>query len=339
MSLRVLCSRRRRRRRPPAARGGPELTAALLRVSSRMAADWPRADAHIHLFGRAEEAIPGVVQDDAVRYDIMKAGYSVDVALIVGPPPQSFPGNNDFVAEMATEFDWLRPVAGLRVYELTLERLEELALGPWVGISLYTAGEEWAGLAAVPAEVWSWLIQRRWLVSVNDMCLSRGPESGWAAWLRIVEAHPELRLLISHLGLPAAAPPSVPGVAHWTVEECRERIADVLALAACPGPRVKLSGFYALTTPGSDYPHEAAWGYVQALLEAFTSERLLWASDFPPAVTGGDLSFPQTINLFTKMSFLTEEDRVKIEGGNLIALLEEVVVTSRQSETMKTARM
>ena len=36
---------------------------------------------------------------------------------------------------------------------------------------------------------------------------------------------------------------------------------------------MKLSGFYALTTPSHAYPHTAAFGYVQLLLEAFGAER------------------------------------------------------------------
>ena len=247
---------------------------------------WARADSHIHLFGREQLDTPGLIQDDVLRYNGLMAEHRLKLALIVGPPPSSFPGNNEFVAEIAGEFDWLRPLAALRVRELTVKRLEQLAEGPFLGVSIYTAWakledgrSESAALPEVPAAVWAWLVRRRWFVSVNDVCLSRSAESGWAAWLEVVKAHPELRLLISHLGLPAPAPPETPmGTAHWTVAECRERIADVLAFAAFPGPRVKLSGFYALTSPSHDYPHKPSWGYVEALLEAFTASRLLWCA-------------------------------------------------------------
>ena len=159
------------------------------------------------------------------------------------------------------------------VPDLTVELLDQLAAGPFVGISMYTGSTMSDGrlasavLSEVSTEVWAWLVDHCWLVSCNDSCVSRsGPDSGWGAWLEIIGAHPELRLIVAHLGLPIAAPPSKPGVAPWTTAECQERIADVLALAAYPGPRVKLSGFYALTTPGHDYPHVAAWGYVESLL-------------------------------------------------------------------------
>ena len=94
----------------------------------------------------------------------------------------------------------------------------------------------------------------------------------------------------------------------------------MLALAEFPGPRVKLSGFYAL--PSHDFPHAAAWGYVVALLKAFGAGRLCFGSDFSPCLS--HLSFPQTIDLFARMPFLSPADRELIEGGNLLGMLEDV---------------
>ena len=85
---------------------------------------------------------------------------------------------------------------------------------------------------------------------------------------------------------------------------------------------VKLSGFYAVSDPGHDYPHEAAWPYVERLVTAFGSGRLLWGSDFSPCLDW--LTFPQTMDLFEKMPFLDRHDLDAITGGNLLALLEEV---------------
>ena len=93
----------------------------------------------------------------------------------------------------------------------------------------------------------------------------------------------------------------------------------MLALARFPGVAVKLSGFYAATDPGHDYPHRAAWPYVQTLVESFGVDRLLWGSDFTPAID--QLTFPQTLGLFGHMPFLGDADRAKIEGGNLLSRL------------------
>ena len=73
---------------------------------------------------------------------------------------------------------------------------------------------------------------------------------------------------------------------------------------------------------GYDYPHQAAWPYVEALVNEFGVDRLLWGSDFYPSID--HLSFPQTYGLFSKMPFLTDTDRRNIEGANLIRLIEEV---------------
>ena len=92
-----------------------------------------------------------------------------------------------------------------------------------------------AAVNQVPDEVWSWLDQQRWLISVN----SRGEH--WTAWPPILARHPELRLLVSHLGLPPAVEQAP------TAPTARQELGSVLALAKFPGVRVKLSGFYALT--------------------------------------------------------------------------------------------
>ena len=168
-----------------------------------------------------------------------------------------------------------------------------------------------AALHSIPKEVWAWLTLHRWLVSVN----SKGRD--WAAWLPILREFSSLRLLVSHLGLPPAAG-QPPGPA-----EARDKTAEVLALASFPEVRVKLSGFYAVTDPGYRYPHEAAWPYVAALSEAFHTTRLLWGSDFTPCLD--HVNFPQTIGLFHEMKLLSDEDRQRIEGGNLLALLEHLV--------------
>jgi L-fuconolactonase len=189
--------------------------------------------------------------------------------------------------------------------------LEHLARERFVGLSMYLFEDAALGaLAHVPPDAWSWLEQRRWLISVN----SRGER--WAAWLPLLERHPNLRLLVSHLGLPPVAeqPPDS--------DAARGALGPLLDLARFASVRVKLSGFYALAAPGYDYPHRAAWPYAAALLDAFGAQRLLWGSDFSPSLEW--LSFPQTFGLFAEMPFLSAADRRQIEGRNLLDLLAEI---------------
>lgn len=276
-----------------------------------------RADAHIHLFREGYRAAftarPGVAINEAACYESLAAEHGIAAALVVGYAAEPWAAhNNQFLAQVAPAHAWARPLAYIDAAQPpTLEDLESWQRQRFVGVSLYLFDEQAAAaLMRLPDDLWRWMVERRWLLSIN----SRGEY--WRAWRPILQRHGHLRILVSHLGLPqrVASPPSA--------AQARQALASVLELAEFPGVRVKLSGFYALTDPGYAFPHEAAWPYVETLRERFSVDRLLWGSDFAPHLDW--LSFPQTFGLFERMPFLTAEDRQRIEGINLTNLLEEV---------------
>jgi len=281
-----------------------------------------RADAHIHLFetgfrGGSFTARPGVTIDEVACYQSLAKSYGVKAALVVGWAGAPWAaGNNAFLARVVGDHGWVRPTAYVEPSDaLTVAGLAERRQQGFVGLSMYISGKQKAAaLRGVPDEVWAWLVERRWLISVN----SRGRD--WLGWVPVLEKHPELRLIMSHLGLPGAAK-TPPGI-----QAARKALRHVLALARFPGVRVKLSGFYAATDPRYDYPHESAWPYVKVLLKAFGIERLVWGSDFSPSLD--HLAFPQTFGLFAKMPFLERADCQRIEGKNLLKLFAEVDTTS-----------
>lgn len=133
--------------------------------------------------------------------------------------------------------------------------------------------------------------------------------------LRVLEQHPDLRLLVSHMGLPDAA----------TGDEddlpAGQKLADVLPLAKYPGVHIKLSGFYALATPDYGYPHTATHPFVKTVLDAFGDDRLLWGSDFPPSLDF--ITLKQTLGMFDHMAWLDSDSREKIVGANLMALIDD----------------
>lgn len=276
-----------------------------------------RADAHIHLFeGGYQDSFMkrlGRPVDEAVVYASLAKDHGVKAALIVGYADVPWAAENTrFLTRMVAEYGWVHPAAYFDPSEPpTIEALAQLRADGFVGVSFYIFGPERVdALLGISDEVWAWLVSRRWLVSVN----SKGDD--WNAWQDVLGRHPELRLVVSHLGLPPRQV-RAPGP-----RDAQTAMASVLALAEFPQSRVKLSGFYALTDPGHDFPHCAAWPYVEALLDAYGVERLLWASDYSPCLDW--VTFPQTYGLFSKMPFLTAEDRTRIEGSNLLALLEDV---------------
>lgn len=277
-----------------------------------------RADAHLHFFRPGYAAVlpdscRRQLPDEVTLYKALAQQHAIEQVLAVGYEGQSWAaGNNAYLAELAGEHAWIRPVAFVGdPAQLDIDGLETFAPQKFVGLSMYVFDDVIEGaLARVDAAVWAWLEKRRWLISVN----SKGAR--WAAFVKILERHPNLRLLVSHLGLPPAAEGAMTeGSAH-------QRLESVNALAGFPGVCVKLSGFYALTVPGYDYPHRNAWPYVAALIESFGVQRLLWGSDFSPSLEL--VSFPQTIGLLALMPFLTDKDRAQIEGTNLLRILGEV---------------
>lgn len=277
-----------------------------------------RADAHAHLFkpgwnAELPETCRLMQPDEPAVYAALASKHGVKYLLAVGYEGDApFRGNNEYLARIAAEVPLVRPTAFFASpMDLSVKALESWASRRFVGVSLYLFAEEVVdSLVNVADDVWSWFEQRGMLISVNSTGVH------WRGWHAVLERHPQLRVLVSHLGLPPVAEDTLP------LERAREQLSDVISLTMYPQVRVKLSGFYALTCPRYDYPHEKAWPYVQALVEAFGSERLLWGSDFFPAADY--LSFPQTYGVFNKMPFLTESDRAKIEGENLIRMIESV---------------
>ena len=275
-----------------------------------------RADAHIHLFERALpetfSARPGVRIDQAACYDSLAAEHDVAAALVVCYEASAGnERNNDYVARRKGEFAWIRPVAYVDpVAPPSVEQLERWRVQGFVGLAIFIDAGNAEALLRIADPVWQWMTTHRWLLSVN----SKG--ESWSVFKRVLDRFEDLRLLISHLGLPPEVAAPIDG------DQARQGLAHQLTLAAYPEVRVKLSGFYALTAPSYDYPHELAWPYVEAAKEAFGAQRLLWASDYAPCLD--HQTFPQTLGLFWKMPFLSEPDRDRIAGGNLLDLLDAV---------------
>lgn len=160
-----------------------------------------RADAHIHLFdgGYQDSFVKRLSRpiDEAVCYLSLAADYGVKSALVVGYADAPWAvGNNCYLSKMATEYDWVYPVAYFDPAKPpTTEDLELLKKNRFVGLSFYIFGSERTeNLLRISDEVWAWLCSHQWLVSVN----SKGND--WTVWLEVLRRHSELRLIVSHDG-------------------------------------------------------------------------------------------------------------------------------------------
>ena len=276
-----------------------------------------RADAHIHLFAEGYQdksfaSRPGVSINEVACYESLAREHDVTAALVVGYTGKRWcADNNQYLARLSPNHDWIKPVACIDVESPPMvQDLELLCDRGFVGVSLFVFGEETQQLGRISRDVWRWLDEHNWLVSANS------EPGGWPAWQPVLESFPRLRLLVSHLGQPPAV------TSPLGREEAASVMRPVTQLAIYPGVCVKLSGFYSLSSPGHNYPHTAAWPYVELLSDCFSIDRLLWGSDFSPCLDW--VTFPQTIDLFEMMPFLDQRDVELITGGNLLALLDEI---------------
>jgi L-fuconolactonase len=274
---------------------------------------YKKADSHIHLFEhgypRGFSARSGITVQDIKAYESLSQTYQVTDALIVGYEGEDFAkGNNDYIASLSSTIFRMHRLAFIKNDSvLDIAALDTLHQKHFEGIVFYIFDDNAAAnLNRIDSSTWNWLIENRWLISVN----SKG--ALWKNWIPILQRYSEIKLLISHLGLP----PAMEKADH---DKAQVQLADVLNLSKYPSVFVKLSGFYAMTLPSFDYPHEAAWPYVQSLLEKFGSNRLVWGSDFAPYLE--QVSFPQTFGLFSKMPFLSDDDSKKILYDNLMNIL------------------
>lgn len=275
---------------------------------------YKRCDAHAHFFmpgfvAGLPESCRRVEPDEVTLYAAYAKQHNVKSVLAVGYEGHAWAaGNNAYIAGLSRAHPWIWPVAFIgQPTTLTTEQLAELAGRGFVGLSLYLFDGLEAQLEQMTGDVWRWLTDHSWLLSVN------ASGDAWKAWQPILARFPSLHLIPAHLGLPpahASAPATI---------EVQELLSPLTDLAIYPGVHVKLSGLYALAEPAHAYPHSAAWPYVAAMIDAFGTDRLLWGSDFSPALE--HVTFAQTVDVVTQLPGLSAEERRAIWGGNLRRLL------------------
>lgn len=88
----------------------------------------------------------------------------------------------------------------------------------------------------------------------------------------------DLAPLEALIGRLPATPIVIDHLGHRRLDD-RAHCQQLLALARYPQVYVKVSGLYALSQ--QPHPHDDAAWLLQAVLEAFGPQRLMWATDFP----------------------------------------------------------
>lgn len=263
-------------------------------------------DSHIHLF---KNGYKDSRENEISLYEDLIKHHGIKCALVVGYEGESWAlGNNSYIASLAQTRPWIHPLAFFEPGDLTVSNLEKLLTLGFEGITLYIFSDvQVAELRAVDKFVWAWLLDHKWMVSVN----SKG--SYWNVWLDVLNEWPELTLLISHLGLPRV------DSGHLTNDDIAIELSTLKKLHNFANVYLKLSGFYALEQAQPAYPYPSLRNYLLYIINNFNRDRLIWGSDFTPALA--TVSFEQTFEHFSTLDFLQANDLEKILYQNMMQLL------------------
>jgi predicted TIM-barrel fold metal-dependent hydrolase len=248
--------------------------------------------------------------NELTAYEKLRCHHDIGPALVVGYEGEpAYAGNNEYVLSLARTHPWMAPLAYLRVRPApTVGRLRSFRAAGAAGFAIYLPREDdGRAFAAWPKATVDELCGQGCVVSLN------APPAVLELLGAALDALEGCSILVSHLGLPGRLR-SVPSAAR-----AREHLAPVLALASRGHVAVKLSGLYSVSEPHHDFPHAAAQPLVDAVLESFGPQRLLWGSDFSPALDF--VSFAQLVDRRWVAGCSPEEIEL-VMGGNLSRLLE-----------------
>jgi predicted TIM-barrel fold metal-dependent hydrolase len=124
----------------------------------------------------------------------------------------------------------------------------------------------------------------------------------------VAQAYPRLRIIVDHLGVPAAGLSREiggdPGDQPFT------SMSQVIELARYDNVYVKVSG--APTASLEPYPFPDLWPHIRLLMNAFGVERLMWGSNFSRTLP--DVTYEQGINYLRDSGQLSREEKEWLLG-------------------------
>ena len=118
--------------------------------------------------------------------------------------------------------------------------------------------------------------------------------------------NPDTVLVVDHLGLQQPFHPPAP-------PESWANLPKVLALAAHPNVRIKISG--ACTLSHESYPYNDIWEPVLKIIDAFGIDRCMWGTDWTRATEL--LTYEQGVRPFRETNRLSDSDRSALMGGTV----------------------
>jgi predicted TIM-barrel fold metal-dependent hydrolase len=271
-------------------------------------------DAQMHLWKAESEDwkwVPGMKPQLPEPFTIERAlammdEAGIDRAVIV---PPSWPGDrNDYGLEAARRHPGRFGVMG----RIPLQHPQSAALLPkWkeqpgmLGVRLSFTDATMAWLTDGTAD-WFWPAAEKAEVPVMFLAPGRVP-----MFARIAERHPQLTLIIDHMGLNSSSRTN-------KITEIPAAIDQTVALARYSNVSVKLSG--ALGNSLEPYPFRDMTVYLQRVFDAYGPERCYWGTDMTNSFTKA--GYRQRVTHFTEeLNFLSESDKDWVMGRAILARL------------------
>ena len=227
----------------------------------------PKVDCHCHVldpsrfpYGEATPYRPaGQEIGTAEQYAQVRAAYGIDRALLVGPNSGYEQDNRCLLDALAHGDGRLKGIAVVPhdVSDADLVRLKSAGVIGTAFNATYHGLDYYRDTASLLARL-----------AALDMCLSLQVEGDQLVAFAPLLERSGVRVLVDHCGRPAPeAGLAQPG------------FRALLALAATKRLFVKLSGYAKFAR--APYPYEDVRPFVDALLETFTPDGCLWATDWP----------------------------------------------------------
>ena len=133
-----------------------------------------------------------------------------------------------------------------------------------------------------------------------------------ASFARIAERHPQLTLIVDHMGLDSSSR------GNRVTENPAAAVDQAVALAKYPNVGVKFSG--AVGNSLEPYPFRDMTGYLKRLFDVYGPERCYWGTDITNSLAIA--SYRQRVTHVTEeLSFLSESDKDWVMGRALLARL------------------
>jgi predicted TIM-barrel fold metal-dependent hydrolase len=132
-----------------------------------------------------------------------------------------------------------------------------------------------------------------------------------ARFARIAERHPQLTLIIDHMGLNSSSRSN-------RVSDIPAAVDQAVALAKHPNVSVKLSG--AAGNSLEPYPFRDMTVHLQRLFDAYGPQRCYWGTDITNSLAIA--SYRQRVTHFTEqLSFVSDSDKDWVMGRAILARL------------------